>query len=250
MSATLEMYLASRSYAPASERQRRSILVHFEEMCGAGTEVTAEELMLWWKDRAQLKPSSRRAALISVRGYLDWLRKAGQRSDNPAELVRAPTVHFDPPKALTPAQIDALRAVLDTPTKRLRIGLMLDAGLRVGEVVRLESGDLEGNALTVHGKGGKVAVIPLPEYLCDLWPSEPGRLVPITVNGLRVYTYNCLRKAGIEGHSPHSLRRTFATEAVRRGVQPHVLAAILRHSSIATSSHYVRVSLDDMAEAL
>ena len=80
--------------------------------------------------------------------------------------------------------------------------------------------------------------------------SSPAGAVPITVNGLRVYTYNCLRKAGIEGHSPHSLRRTFATEAVRRGVQPHVLAAILRHSSIATSSHYVRVSLDDMAEAL
>jgi hypothetical protein len=40
------------------------------------------------------------------------------------------------------------------------------------------------------------------------------------------------------------------SEWARRGVQPHVISALLRHSSLSTSSHYVRIGLDEMREAV
>ena len=251
MSAALDMYLASRSYSPASERQRRSILSRFEEECGPGPDVTADGVLRWWVAQAELKPSSRRVVLIAARNYLDWLRKSGQRTDNPAELVRAPTVHTSPPKVLTRDQVCALRQSIQGKAYRILIvGLMLDMGLRIGEVTRLRGEDLHEGVLRVHGKGGKEAQLPVAPTVAEVWPEVPGPIVNVCTDHLRAVVKDWFTEAGIQGHSPHSLRRTFATEAVRRGVQPHVLAAILRHASVATSSHYVRVSLEDMAQAL
>ena len=71
-----------------------------------------------------------------------------------------------------------------------------------------------------------------------------------TPSALSKRVVQVLKRADIHGHSAHSLRRTFATEAARRGVPPHVIAALLRHSSVATSAHYVRVDEDDMRSAV
>jgi integrase/recombinase XerD len=248
MGKEIDAYLASRSYAPASEKQRRSIL---EAFAAAVDPVTADvdDVLLWWDTTRHLSVASRRAYLLAVSGFMDWIIRAGYRTGpNPAELIRVPTVHRQPPKVLTPDQVSDLRAALETEWEHLVIGLMLDLGLRVGEVARLEAADLDGAVLYVRGKGGKDAMLPMPDHLVALWPSG-GRVFHGTPGALGERVKRIMRRADIDA-SAHWLRRTAATEWARRGVAPHVISSLLRHSSIATSAHYVRVDMDDLRRAV
>lgn len=249
----VESYLASRNYAPTSLKQRRTILRRFVQHVGDPASVDAESFLEWWSTTERLAPASRRATFIAVRGFLDWLVEAGVRSDNPARLVRTPTVPRTPPKVLTSEQVASLRQVIDTDQDSLMVELMLTCGLRVAEVAALDADDLdrELGALRVHGKGSKVALIPVPEFIADAWP-EPGSgsVFSMRVDRIRKRTKDLLAAAGADGHTPHSLRRTCGTELARRAPL-HVVAALLRHESVATTGrHYAGVTMDDLRQAI
>jgi integrase/recombinase XerD len=54
------------------------------------------------------------------------------------------------------------------------------------------------------------------------------------------------KKAGIEGNvSPHWLRHSHATHAMRRGGELALIKETLRHSSIATTGCYLHARPDD-----
>lgn len=250
MGREIDAYLASRSYAVTSHRQRRTILETFSASVDPVV-ANGDDLVMWWDTTRHLAPATRRAYLLAVRGFMDWIIRAGYREGpNPAELIRPPVVHRQPPKVLSAGQVSALRASLRTEWEQLVIGLMLDLGLRVGEVARLDTADLDGDVLYVRGKGGRDAMLPMPAHLAALWPESGPVWGGKHADFLGQRVRRILRRAGIDGHTAHSLRRTAATEWARKGVQPHVISAMLRHSSLATSSHYVRVSVEDMREAV
>ena len=92
MGREIDAFLASRSYAPASLKQRRHILEAFAATCDPLV-ADVDDVVRWWDTTRHLSVASRRAYLIAVRGFLGWLVKAGHRADNPAELIRPPTVH-------------------------------------------------------------------------------------------------------------------------------------------------------------
>jgi integrase len=249
MGRTLDQYLASRSYSPASEKQRRSILSRFEADAGPVGDVDAEAVIDWWATTAHLAPASRRAHLQAVRGYCQWAATMGLRADDPTRAVRAPTLPRTAPKVLTAAQVARLRSAPMSRRERLMVGLMLDLGLRVGEVARLRGEDVADGLVTIHGKGGRVDRLPMPAHLAALMPTS-GRVVDCPPARLSTRTARLLERCGVAGHTAHSLRRTAATRWAADGVAPHVIAALLRHSSVSTSAHYVNVSADDLADAV
>jgi integrase/recombinase XerD len=53
------------------------------------------------------------------------------------------------------------------------------------------------------------------------------------------------RRAGIQGASSHSTRRTFITNLAAKGISVRVLASLAGHASIATTQAYIDVN-DDM----
>ena len=56
---------------------------------------------------------------------------------------------------------------------------------------------------------------------------------------------------GIEGFTPHSLRHTFATRCVERGVKPKALQKLMGHASISTTLDiYVHATEDEMVNEM
>lgn len=54
-----------------------------------------------------------------------------------------------------------------------------------------------------------------------------------------------LKKAGLESHTFHTLRHTFATRCVEKGFDPKSLSEILGHANINTTlKNYVHPSID------
>ena len=75
--------------------------------------------------------------------------------------------------------------------------------------------------------------------------------MPMKNSSYDTHLYKLCEKAGIPTISMHTLRHTYATRAIERGMQPKVLQKLLGHSSIQTTMDtYVHVTNDSMIKAV
>jgi len=202
---------------------------------------------------------------VDTRGW----QRVGWR-EVPVEWLR--DQEFD---ALRRAAADSRRAGED---RAFALDFLRGTGLRLSEFLSLRWRDVdlnEGRVTVRSGKGGKFRAVPLPEdgppemarairsaremfwrHHPDLdldearavrdfvWPErEEWRLH----NWLRAATNRA--RLGAPVH-PHVLRHSFATSLVLQGVPAPVVQRLLGHSSLSTTSRYVRTTGIDIIEAL
>lgn len=156
-----------------------------------------------------------------------------------------------------------------TPHRNLcMVRLMLEAGLRVGEVVALrpEHLDMTTCRLTVReGKGAKDRVVWISDDLRDLigeWlvrRPDSGWLFP-TRHGTRVQTRymremvkRTARKADVQEAdrvSPHTLRHTFATDLYRETSNLRLVQKALGHADISTTQIYTHLVDGELEAAM
>jgi len=137
--------------------------------------------------------------------------------------------------------------------------LIYSAGLRVGEVVKLEPQDIDSERGLIHIKGSKgrkdrytilsqTALRILREYYKKYKPrkwlfegAKPGR--SITVRTVQAILKQACRKAGISKNvTVHTLRHSFATHLLESGVDLRYIQEILGHRSSKTTEIYTHVS--------
>jgi site-specific recombinase XerD len=135
--------------------------------------------------------------------------------------------------------------------------LMLDCGLRVGEVHSLSLDDCSGNPtqILVHGKGGRQRIVYLSQRAQDSlqeWlnsrPVSKDRAVFISEHGKRLsvagiqYLLRCYCvKAGIHV-TCHQLRHTFGRHMAEADLPLTSLQSLLGHKSVRTTELYVHLS--------
>ena len=173
-----------------------------------------------------------------------------------------------------------LRSVLDyTATRkhsaRNRALLMTThlSGMRVGEVASLRNNDVldvDGNIRTEirlsaeQTKGNEARVVfvndklrkELELYICFMDKSKINPLLKFfysqkrtsdgfTANTLTQFFHYLYKRAGVDGASSHSGRRTFITNLASKGVGVRVLMSLAGHKNISTTQAYIDVN-DDM----
>ena len=176
------------------------------------------------------------------------------------------------PTVLTAGEVRDLLAVIKTKSRtsrrnRAMLDVMLGAGLRVSEVTALMPRDLDLNKGEVRvnlGKGGKDRVIPIEQHTNDSLRSWMEKRVRIGLNGhnpvfpalrtgnlggefgTRQTSQNvwemvrkAARRAGImKKCSPHTLRHTYATTMLDRGMTVAEVQMLLGHSDMTTTMIY------------
>jgi integrase len=139
----------------------------------------------------------------------------------------------------------------------------LNTGLRIGEILSLkwEGVDLEKNLLTVFAeKTHKIRPVPIN--------SEAGRVLEFWTLGRKneFVFYNhetgkpfvdlktgfalACRKAEIEGVTWHTLRHTFASRLLNRGVDIVTVQQLLGHSTVIVTMRYTHTNLDSKKAAV
>ncbi len=148
------------------------------------------------------------------------------------------------------------------------LNLMARAGLRVSEVVALRLEDVElsqrkGHVVVRASKGLKERTVPLPKaarealraYL-DARPSWAGDALfvsrtgrPLTPRDVQRLVEKAARRAGLTRRvTPHTLRHTYATRALRQGVDLATLARLLGHENLSTTARYLHPDEARVAE--
>lgn len=199
-------------------------------------------------------------ALCAIRGFVRW--KFGEM--HPALLLRMKRERAGPQRTLKADQVARLLESFETLTTKGKrdlamCTLMLDTGLRLAEVCRLQLQhlDLADRSLSVLIKGGRWGDAVFSTYTAS-WIQEwlglraeivkPGvRQVFVSLQSgdglsrdyVRVLVRRWGERVGIK-LSPHDLRRTFATLATRNGAPTRVVQVAGRWSSIDMVERYTR----------
>lgn len=209
--------------------------------------------------------------LAALRSFYDFAVRRRRIAENPARVLSRPRQDKRVPSFLSE---DETAALLDLPRSdkpldlrdRAILELFYATGIRVSELVGIETGDLHlGERLVrVRGKGKKERIVPFGrkalEALEDYKRARPalaaggeaggpafflnyrgGRLTTRSVQ--RMVRARIRRTAVARKISPHSLRHSFASHLLGRGADLRVIQELLGHASLATTQKYTHVDL-------
>ena len=140
------------------------------------------------------------------------------------------------------------------------IAILMDTGLRIGELVELRVGDVDFNqgVLVVrHAKGQKQRAIPLTARASVAFGSQAQgkgarQRVIGGVNRRNLYKaiVTLARRIGLDGVHPHSLRHYFGTQLAERGVRLEAIQDLMGHADPSTTRVYVAVTGRALREAI
>jgi len=145
--------------------------------------------------------------------------------------------------------------------------MLIDAGLRIGEIVRLKMDDLhlDEGIIKVLGKGKKERFVPigsnsqkvLQRYLFRYRPRQNDSQnvhvflsiggKPLTENGLKLMFARLAQRSGVKRLHAHLCRHTFATKFLINGGDVFTLQQILGHSTLEMVRHYVNLASNHVA---
>lgn len=163
------------------------------------------------------------------------------------------------PVVLSGEEVIALLNAATNLKHRAILMTLYAAGLRTGEAVHLRLEDIDskrGMIRVNQGKGRKDRYVMLSEPLLgtlrDYWREkrpapwlfpgqDPSR--PLTRASVENLFARAREKAGIRKRvSPHSLRHSFATHLLERGVNIRVIQRLLGHRSLRSTEIYTHVA--------
>ncbi len=215
-------------------------------------------------------PATIKRKFTALKTFLSWCLKVGLRKNPIPELPKLPTSQPLSPRWLSRNDLNALLRIVEKE-KSLRdktiVHLLLNTGLRVGELVSLKWEDIEigrynGTLKVCSGKGQKVRFIPLnttarkvlnayfetfkekKEYL--FYGKRKNKLNEDAV--LRLF-YSLAKKAEIKV-TPHDLRHTFCKNLLDKNISLDKIATLAGHSSLAVTQKYTTPSLQDLNKAV
>jgi site-specific recombinase XerD len=199
--------------------------------------------------------------------FSNWLNREGLTNRKIAQDIKPPKLTKKVIITLTDEEIKKVLNILDIKLYRdardqAIFLLLLDTGLRIGEVVNLKMSDahLEEGYLKVIGKGSKERVVPignygrkaLQRYIFRFRPKPANLQIenvfltlygrPVTNNALGLVFKRLKLQSGIKRLHAHLCRHTFATRFLINGGDIFSLQQILGHSSLEMVKHYVNLA--------
>ncbi|MEO5510583.1 MAG: tyrosine-type recombinase/integrase, partial [Longimicrobiales bacterium] len=170
---------------------------------------------------------------------------------------------------------EIVRLISATPNEghRLMILLMYSSGIRVSELVRLRTSDIDEDRKLItirQGKGHKDRLTLLADGIAaavsayvapvrsaqrsgrrecetDLLFPGPRADRPLTTRTVQHVVTGAAKRAGISKRvTPHSLRHSFATHLLEQGVDLRYIQELLGHVSSRTTEIYTHVTTDGL----
>ncbi len=210
----------------------------------------------------------------ALKSFCHYLADRGFVREDPSQSLSSPRVDRYVPHAISEQEVSRL---LDEPRQAaasrrpdaLRdlamIETLYSSGMRVSELVALdiEDVDFQSNQVGCPGKAGRRRHVPLraqaiealDDYLKNgrpnlAHPDETALFVNhrgsrLTRQGFWLILKAYAEDAKIENITPHTLRHSFATHALRDGAELRDVQQLLGHVSISTTQVYKLVSVDE-----
>ena len=200
-------------------------------------------------------PKSISRKINSTRTFYRFLKVNEYVTDDPSLLVEHPKYQLAPPRILTPTEYRALRdAARNDVRMSAIIELLLQTGIRIGELTNLRLSDIQKDGLKIlpfekHEQRivplNKRAQEALNKYL-EIRPKVTEDHVFITKSGkpflirnIRTSVERYFRLAEIKDAKVNDLRHTFVAHHLKHGVSLVILSRVLGHKRLSTTERYL-----------
>ena len=235
--------------------------------------ISSDEIKEFLKERNEEETTTIAHNLTVIKNFHTYLLKENIVKTNVSEFIERPKLRKALPKTLSIEDVDNLLDIkLKTPfdyRNKAMLELMYGCGLRVSELVNLETTDIDMTncIIRIFGKGSKEREIPLGEYSIhylkeylnireQLLKNKPCNKLflnnhgqGMTRQGFFKNLKQLLLEKGLNPNvSPHTLRHSFATHLINRGADLRSIQEMLGHSDISTTKIYTKISDEKVLE--
>jgi site-specific recombinase XerD len=217
-----------------------------------------EEIRQFFLDLVNVKHAARSTVTIYLCGIKFFYEKTLRKDLPVLDLVR-PRKRVKRPVVLSTTEVKELLDLVRHPLCRMALTVIYSCGLRISEGVQLKVADIDGQRMLVrieNGKGGRDRYVPLPERTRELLRGYYASFRPKTwlfpaksgdghycVTNLQKAFRAVVRQSGIGKHaSVHTLRHSYATHLLERGVHLRTIQEILGHKSSQTTALYTHLT--------
>lgn len=225
-----------------------------------------------WCHRRGLGGRSIQRRLSALRTFYNYLLREGETGINPGLDVSAPKAGRHLPDTLNVDDINRLMNIASKDALAIRdlamLELMYSSGLRLSELVSLDSGDIDfGESMVrVTGKGSKTRVVPVgrkavdalrawlklrPQHLEEnetaVFTGRGGKRLGARAVQTRIKQW--AKRLGVPGDvHPHTLRHSFASHLLESSGDLRAVQELLGHADISTTQVYTHLDFQHLAQ--
>ena len=262
----LPAFIAAKRVEGCSEKSLRyyesTIRNMLEAVSKPEKQITTEDLRSYL-DTYQRRGTVSKVTLDNVRRILStffsWLEDEDYIVKSPVRRIHNVKTGKTVKETYTDESLELMRDYCDNPRDLAMIDLLASTGIRVGELVKLNRGDVdfENRECIVFGKGNKErkvyfdarTKIHLQKYLASRTDDNEALFVSLIkpfdrlqISGVEIRLRKIGRDLGIHKTHPHKFRRTLATMAIDKGMPIEQVQQLLGHQSIDTTLQYAMVN--------
>jgi site-specific recombinase XerD len=201
-------------------------------------------------------PKSISRKINSTRTFYRFLKVSEYITDDPSLLVSHPKYQLAPPRILSPMEYRALRDAARNDNRMFAvIELLLQTGIRIGELANLKLSDITNNGLHIAPfEKHEERIVPLnkrgqealdrylesrPKVTNDhVFVTKSGK--PFLIRNIRTAVERYFRLAEIKNAKVNDLRHTFVAHHLKHGVSLTVLSKVLGHKRVSTTERYLQ----------
>jgi integrase/recombinase XerC/integrase/recombinase XerD len=208
----------------------------------------------------------------TLRAFSNWLLKEKLTNINFTAGIKPPKIVKKVISTLSEEEIAQVLSTFNPSSvsdmrNKVMFMLLLDTGLRIGELINLKLDDvnIEEGLMKVMGKGKKERMVPignkaqkvLHSYLFRFRPKPAHSGInnaflsvfgtPITENSVELVFARLARRSGVKRLHAHLCRHTFATMFLLNGGDIFTLQQILGHSTLEMVRNYVTLASNQVA---
>ena len=201
------------------------------------------------------KSASRK--LNSIRTFFRFLKNEGSIEQNPSLDVTHPKYTQSPPRIFSKLEYRALRDLAkEDPRTYALVEILLQTGIKIGELAGLQTSDVKNGSLIVRGYGkasgrevplNKAAKKSIEEYLRVRNNSDKDFLFvtrtghPLLIRNIRQIITRCFREVGIESATVNDLRNTFIAYQLINGGSVEYIAKIVGHKRLSSTEPFLNL---------
>ena len=209
-----------------------------------------KEYIAWLISEKKASPSTIALAKAALKYYYDEVLKKGIVN------LKTPKIAKKLPIVLTQDEVKLLLKHAGSKKSKIMLKMLYSSGIRVSELVSLNTRDLELDNQTAWVRRGKEAkdrmvilseavVKDLRKYLENhlSGPLFLGKKGGLTTRNIQKIVKGAAERAGISKKvTPHTLRHSFATHLLEAGTDIRIIQELLGHSNLQTTQIYTHVS--------
>ena len=262
----LDVFIAAKRIEGCSDKSLKYYTFTVRQMLNSigkhFREISTDDLRGYLADYQKVRGTSK-VTIDNMRrifsSFFGWLEDEDYILKSPVRRIHK--IKTDKPikETISDEGLELLRDACDQIRDLAIVDLLASTGMRVGELVNLNRGDMNFHEreCVVLGKGGSERMvyfdartkIHLLNYLESRDDNNPALFVSLNqprerllIGGVETRLRKIGKRADLNKVHPHKFRRTLATRAIDKGMPIEQVQRLLGHVKIDTTMHYAMVN--------